>query len=47
MLPLSGGCTVATADDFGHETFELTGRDSVFSGVSDFAVRPARRPCDA
>ncbi|MFG2327287.1 5-deoxy-glucuronate isomerase [Streptomyces sp. NPDC048568] len=40
VLPLSGGCTVATADDFGQETFELTGRDSVFSGVSDFAYVP-------
>ncbi|WP_431988247.1 5-deoxy-glucuronate isomerase [Streptomyces parvulus] len=40
VLPLSGGCTVAIADDFGQETFELTGRDSVFSGVSDFAYVP-------
>lgn len=40
VLPLSGGCTVATADDFGQDTFELTGRDSVFSGVSDFAYVP-------
>lgn len=40
VLPLSGGCTVATTDDFGEDTFELTGRDSVFSGVSDFAYVP-------
>ncbi|WNE96646.1 5-deoxy-glucuronate isomerase [Streptomyces luomodiensis] len=36
VLPLSGGCTV-TAEG---ETFELHGRDSVFSGVSDFAYLP-------
>ncbi|MEU6405132.1 5-deoxy-glucuronate isomerase [Streptomyces sp. NPDC046985] len=40
VLPLSGGCTVAAADDFGRETFELTGRESVFTGVSDFAYVP-------
>ena len=40
VLPLSGGCTVAVADDFGHSTFELRGRDSVFSAVSDFAYVP-------
>ncbi|UQA95346.1 5-deoxy-glucuronate isomerase [Streptomyces halobius] len=37
VLPLSGGCTVLT--DSG-ETFELTGRESVFSGVTDFAYVP-------
>ncbi|MFF2849038.1 5-deoxy-glucuronate isomerase [Streptomyces sp. NPDC058001] len=36
VLPLSGSCTVATAG----ETFRLTGRKSVFSGVSDFAYVP-------
>ncbi|NUS84792.1 MAG: 5-deoxy-glucuronate isomerase [Streptomyces sp.] len=36
VLPLSGGCTVETE---GH-TFELHGRDSVFSGVTDFAYLP-------
>ncbi|MFJ8806942.1 5-deoxy-glucuronate isomerase [Streptomyces sp. NPDC102490] len=40
VLPLSGGCTVATADDFGHDTFELDGRADVFSGVTDFAYVP-------
>jgi 5-deoxy-glucuronate isomerase len=40
VLPLSGACTVATADDFGRETFELHGRADVFSGVSDFAYVP-------
>ncbi|MFI7870237.1 5-deoxy-glucuronate isomerase [Streptomyces salinarius] len=40
VLPLSGGCTVATADDFGRNTFELTGRDGVFTGVTDFAYVP-------
>lgn len=36
VLPLTGGCTVRTAD----ETFELLGRESVFSGVSDFVYLP-------
>ncbi|NEB70753.1 5-deoxy-glucuronate isomerase [Streptomyces fulvissimus] len=36
VLPLTGGCTVRTAGD----TFELLGRESVFSGVSDFAYVP-------
>lgn len=36
VLPLSGSCTV-TCDD---ETFELQGRASVFSRVSDFAYVP-------
>jgi 5-deoxy-glucuronate isomerase len=40
VLPLSGGCTVRTADEFGEDTFELTGRESVFSGVTDFAYVP-------
>ncbi|MBW8091244.1 5-deoxy-glucuronate isomerase [Streptomyces hygroscopicus subsp. hygroscopicus] len=36
VLPLSGGCTV-TAEG---EVFELHGRESVFSGVSDFCYLP-------
>ncbi|NGO67342.1 5-deoxy-glucuronate isomerase [Streptomyces boncukensis] len=36
VLPLSGGCTVAA----GGETFALHGRESVFTGVSDFAYIP-------
>ncbi|MEU8823240.1 5-deoxy-glucuronate isomerase [Streptomyces sp. NPDC048636] len=36
VLPLSGGCTVVTEG----ELFELHGRDSVFSGVSDFVYLP-------
>ncbi|MFI1288043.1 5-deoxy-glucuronate isomerase [Streptomyces sp. NPDC020792] len=40
VLPLSGGCTVAADDDFGSDTFQLAGRESVFSGVSDFAYVP-------
>ncbi|MET7272015.1 5-deoxy-glucuronate isomerase [Streptomyces flaveolus] len=40
VLPLAGGCTVATADDFGQDTFELTGRAGVFDGVTDFAYVP-------
>ncbi|MER7190554.1 5-deoxy-glucuronate isomerase [Streptomyces flaveolus] len=40
VLPLGGGCTVATADDFGQDTFELTGRTGVFDGVTDFAYVP-------
>ncbi len=37
VLPLSGGCTVLTD---GGDAFELTGRESVFSGVTDFAYVP-------
>ncbi|MET9293333.1 5-deoxy-glucuronate isomerase [Streptomyces sp. NPDC003077] len=37
VLPLSGGCTVTL--DSG-EVFELAGRASVFSGVTDFAYVP-------
>ena len=37
VLPLSGAAEVAVA---GGETFELTGRESVFHGVSDFAYVP-------
>ncbi|MDX3236274.1 5-deoxy-glucuronate isomerase [Streptomyces sp. ME03-5709C] len=36
VLPLSGGCEVRTPG----ETFELTGRESVFTAVSDFAYVP-------
>lgn len=36
VLPLSGGCRV-TVDD---ESFELSGRESVFTGVTDFAYAP-------
>lgn len=36
VLPLAGACTV-TADG---ETFELAGRESVFTGVTDFAYAP-------
>jgi 5-deoxy-glucuronate isomerase len=36
VLPLSGSCTVAV----GGETFRLTGRDSVFTGVTDFVYTP-------
>ncbi|MDW6062715.1 5-deoxy-glucuronate isomerase [Streptomyces sp. FXJ1.4098] len=36
VLPLSGGCTVETEG----RTFELHGRDSVFSGITDFAYLP-------
>lgn len=36
VLPLSGGCTVNTGD----EQFQILGRDSVFSGVTDFAYVP-------
>ncbi|AJT66976.1 hypothetical protein T261_5350 [Streptomyces lydicus] len=37
VLPLSGGCTVLTDDG---DAFELTGRESVFSAVTDFAYVP-------
>ncbi|WP_405650247.1 5-deoxy-glucuronate isomerase [Streptomyces sp. NBC_00019] len=40
VLPLAGGCTVTTADEFGGDTFQLHGRESVFTGVSDFAYVP-------
>ncbi|WEH33477.1 5-deoxy-glucuronate isomerase [Streptomyces sp. AM 4-1-1] len=36
VLPLAGGCTVRLAN----EIFELLGRESVFSGVTDFAYVP-------
>ncbi|HEY8372097.1 MAG TPA: 5-deoxy-glucuronate isomerase [Pseudonocardiaceae bacterium] len=36
VLPLSGGCTV----EVDGERFELTGRDSVFTRVTDFAYVP-------
>ncbi|MFJ9851621.1 5-deoxy-glucuronate isomerase [Streptomyces sp. NPDC101150] len=43
VLPLSGGCTVVAGTGTGTDTdgtFELTGRESVFSGVTDFAYVP-------
>ncbi|MEU9592114.1 5-deoxy-glucuronate isomerase [Streptomyces sp. NPDC048219] len=40
VLPLGGGCTVATADDHGQDTFELAGRAGVFDGITDFAYVP-------
>lgn len=36
VLPLNGGCTV----DIENEKYQLLGRDSVFSGVTDFAYVP-------
>ncbi|MFB6814514.1 5-deoxy-glucuronate isomerase [Streptomyces sp. NPDC056347] len=36
VLPLTGGCTARSSG----EIFELLGRESVFSGVSDFAYVP-------
>jgi 5-deoxy-glucuronate isomerase len=36
VLPLAGSCLVSRGD----ETFELTGRASVFDGVTDFAYLP-------
>ncbi|MFC4858435.1 5-deoxy-glucuronate isomerase [Actinophytocola glycyrrhizae] len=41
VLPLSGGCTVTVAD----EQYELTGRESVFAGKTDFVYLP--RDCEA
>jgi 5-deoxy-glucuronate isomerase len=40
VLPLSGACAVAAADDFGGDAFDLQGRRDVFSAVSDFAYVP-------
>ena len=38
VLPLAGGLTVETTDSLGDpETFELVGRESVFTAVTDFA----------
>jgi len=36
VRPLNGGCTV----DIENEKYQLLGRDSVFSGVTDFAYAP-------
>lgn len=41
VLPLSGGCTVTVEG----ETYELTGRESVFAGKTDFLYLP--RDCTA
>jgi 5-deoxy-glucuronate isomerase len=38
VLPLAGACTVECDDD----RFELTGRDSVFASVTDFAYLPVQ-----
>ncbi|WP_079166606.1 5-deoxy-glucuronate isomerase [Streptomyces oceani] len=40
VLPLGGGCTVAVRADSTRRDFELHGRDSVFSGVTDFVYAP-------
>ncbi|MCK7625374.1 5-deoxy-glucuronate isomerase [Streptomyces sp. RS10V-4] len=44
VLPLAGGCTVRAEPDGpgtgGAAVFELAGRESVFSGVTDFAYVP-------
>ncbi len=45
VLPLAGGCTVRCAEPrgpagTGSQVFELRGRESVFSGLSDFAYLP-------
>ncbi|WP_416309484.1 5-deoxy-glucuronate isomerase [Saccharopolyspora sp. NFXS83] len=41
VLPLAGGCTVRCEDGAGEvAVFELTGRGSVFHGVTDFAYAP-------
>ena len=40
VLPLSGSCVVECASDAGAERFELAGRASVFSRVTDFAYVP-------
>ncbi len=40
VLSLSGGCAITVTDDSSREAFELHGRDSVFSGVSDFVYVP-------
>ncbi len=46
VLPLAGSCTVECDD----QRFDLTGRDSVFSGITDFAYLPrdaqARLTCN-
>lgn len=40
VLPLSGSCVVECRDDSGGERFEIEGRRSVFSRVTDFAYVP-------
>lgn len=40
VLPLSGSCTVTCGVTHGEKRFELDGRRSVFSRVSDFAYLP-------
>jgi 5-deoxy-glucuronate isomerase len=41
VLPLQGACSVQTQDQQGQdEKFHLSGRESVFAGVSDFAYVP-------
>jgi Uncharacterized enzyme involved in inositol metabolism len=40
VLPLSGGCAVECRADGADEHFELAGRDTVFSRVTDFAYVP-------
>jgi 5-deoxy-glucuronate isomerase len=37
VLPLAGSCSISCGD----QTFELTGRASVFDGVTDFAYLPS------
>ncbi|QFY06943.1 5-deoxy-glucuronate isomerase [Nonomuraea phyllanthi] len=40
VLPLAGSCTVTISGTVPGDTFELTGRASVFDGPSDFAYIP-------
>ncbi|MET9829203.1 5-deoxy-glucuronate isomerase [Streptomyces sp. NPDC006385] len=40
VLPLNGGCAVRIKNDQRNDEFQLLGRESVFSGVTDFAYVP-------
>lgn len=41
VIPLAGGCRVASTDGGGAHTADLAGRDSVFTGPTDIAYLPA------
>ncbi|GGL70413.1 5-deoxy-glucuronate isomerase [Streptomyces fumigatiscleroticus] len=40
VLPLSGGCTVHAQDGIEDKKFHISGRESVFGGVTDFVYVP-------
>ncbi|AYD90207.1 5-deoxy-glucuronate isomerase [Actinomyces sp. 2119] len=42
VLPLSGGCTVEVEGEAAGQTLEVTGRDSVFTDITDYVYVPRR-----